>query len=162
MERLRVHADATTFIGLARIDLLDLLTLLRTPILVTTRVWEEVAPDSPRPGTHALRVTHAAGLLAVVDEGDPAAFPQFDAGESMVISAAAAAPSVVLLDERRARSVIVESPELQNQIVQVTGIFGLILLAKKRGHIDTARPLVDDLRRPGCRISLALYRNVLN
>jgi predicted nucleic acid-binding protein len=161
VERPHVYADATALIGLARIDRLDLLTLLRTPIRVTTYVWEEAATDPAKPGTPALIQARDEGLLVVVREGDPAAFPELDDGESAVLSAAAATRAAVVLDERRARAVITRNANLQGAIVSVTGIIGLILLAKERGRVPAVRSLPDDLVHQGFRISPALYRDAL-
>ena len=159
--RPQVYADATALIGLARIDRLDLLTLLRTPVYVTVRVWAEAAGGADRPEASALRQAREARLLAVVEEGDADAYPELDPGESTVLTAAAAARAAVLLDERRARAFIDGNPELRGAIPQVTGIIGLVLLAKDRGHLDAVRPVLDDLIRQSFWISPALYRDVL-
>jgi predicted nucleic acid-binding protein len=101
------------------------------------------------------------GLLAVVEEGDSDAFPQLDAGESAVLSAAAAAKAAVLLDERRARAVVAADSQLRAAIPAVSGIAGLILLAKQRGRIPEVRPLLEDLVRQQFRIRPALLQTVL-
>lgn len=103
----------------------------------------------------------AAGILAVVEAGDPTAFPQVDSGESTVLSAAAAARPAVVLDERRARAVINGDPALRQAIPHVTGIAGLILLAKDRGRLAAVRPVLDELLRQGSRLSPTLLRQVL-
>jgi predicted nucleic acid-binding protein len=144
--RRAVYADATALIGLARIDRLNLLTLLATPIYVTERVWKEVASDPARPGTAALLVQDE-GLLAVVEEGDPDAFPSLDEGESTVLTAAAAVRASVIVDERKARSLIDTDPDLRRCIRHATGIIGLLLLAKRRGRIPSVQPLLDQLIR---------------
>jgi len=156
-----IYADATALIGLARINRLDLLALLRTPIRVTASVWAEVADDPAKPGVVALLQARESGLVAVVEEGDADAFPELDAGESTVLSAAAAVGPAVLIDERRARAFIDRHPELQRAIAQVTGIVGLTLLAKNRGQLTAVKPLLDDLTRESFRISPALYAAVL-
>lgn len=162
LNRPRVYANATALIGLARINRLDLLTLLHNPIYVTAHVWEEVTGDREKPGVETILETHSSGLLEVVDEGNPRAFPQLDSGESTVISAAATARATVLIDERRARSLINNTPELRNAIVHVTGIIGLILLAKDRDYIPSVQPLLDGLLLQGFRLSPKLYRDILN
>jgi predicted nucleic acid-binding protein len=128
---------------------------------VTTRVWDEAAGNSEKPGAAALRQAQEAGFLAVVEEGDAGAYPELDPGESTVLTAAAAVRAAVLIDERRARAFIDERPELRDAIVQVTGIIGLVLVAKSRGYITAVRPVLDDLLRQNFRISPALYRDVL-
>jgi predicted nucleic acid-binding protein len=158
---LAAYADATALIGLARIDHLDLLTLLPTPTRVTARVWEEVAGDSDKPGAAALERAREAGLLVVVAEGDPEAYPQLDPGESTVLTAAAAARAAVILDERKARALLELDLQLNRAIRHVTGIIGLILLAKRRGRIPTVRPLLDELRRQSFWIGQRFYDDIL-
>ena len=138
-----VYADATALIGLARIERLDLLALLRAPVLVTTCVWEEVAGDQGKRGVAALWKAREEGLLAVIDEGD------------------ASARAAVLIDERRARACINEHPELRTAIAHITGIIGLVLLARERGWIAAVKPLLERLRRQQFRISTTLYREAL-
>lgn len=161
MAALKVYADATVLIGLGRINRLDLLTLLPSPIYVTERVWEEVANDSDKPGVVAIRQARDQDLLAVVAEGDPHAFPQLDPGESTVLTAAAAAGAAVLIDERKARALIATDPKLKGVIRQASGIIGLILLAKRRGHILAVRPLLDELIRQSFWISPSFYEHIL-
>lgn len=132
-------------IGLARIERLDLLRLLPTPICVTERVWQEVAGDPTKGGAPTLQRAHAEGLLVVIEAGDPLAFPQLDPGESSVLSAAAAARAAVLIDERKARALIDTGPGLRSAIQGATGIVGVILLARRRGHIAAVRPILDAL-----------------
>lgn len=148
-------------IGLARINRLSILALLNTPIYVTLQVWNESANNPEKPGVTALREARDKGLLVVVDEGDPGAFPQLDAGESTVLSAAVAHRATVLIDERRARALIRDRSELRSAIPHVTGVLGLILLAKDRGHITAVRPLLDELLHVGFRLSPSLYRTVI-
>ncbi|HET7038165.1 MAG TPA: DUF3368 domain-containing protein [Thermomicrobiaceae bacterium] len=157
----RVYADATTLIGLARLDRLDLLTLFPTPILVTTVVWREVAYDQSKPGVAALYRARAEQLLEVVAEGDPEAFPDLDRGESTVLSAAAVARAAVLIDERKARILIQTDDRLKSSIPQFTGIIGLLLLAKRRGRIATVRPDLDQLIQQNFWISPSFYQQIL-
>ncbi|MGD9889792.1 MAG: DUF3368 domain-containing protein [Dehalococcoidia bacterium] len=157
----KVYADATALIGLSRIDRLDLLRLLPAPIGVTSRVWEEVTANPAKPGVPELMKAREEGLLAVVEEGDADAYPQLDAGESTVLTAAAAARAAVLVDERKARALIEQDAVLRRAITHAGGIVGLILLAKRTGLIPAVRPLLDDLTRQSFRISPALYERVL-
>lgn len=161
MDQLRVYADATALIGLARIDRLDILSLLPQPIYVTERVWREVASDHQKAGAATLLRAREAGLLAVVDEGDPDAFPQLDAGENTVLTAASAAGAAVLLDERKARRLIESDPYLKARLRGATGIVGLMLLAKRRGFVPAVQPLLDALISQSFWLSPSFYQSVL-
>jgi predicted nucleic acid-binding protein len=103
----------------------------------------------------------ADGLIAVVDEGDPDAFPQLGRGESSVLSACARACAGALIDERRARAVLAGNADLLQAIPIVTGVVGLVLLAKRHGAIAAVRPLLDQLRDEGFRIGQELYVDAL-
>ncbi len=153
----RFYADASALIGLGRIGHLDLLTLLSAPVYVTALVWEEVAGDATRPEVASLERGRTDGVLAAVEEGDPEAYPQLDPGESTVLTAAAAAEAAVLVDERRARALLRTDPVLRQRIAGSTGLLGLILVAKRRGRIPAARPLLDELLRQNFRMSPNLY-----
>ncbi|MBI4491763.1 MAG: DUF3368 domain-containing protein [Chloroflexi bacterium] len=161
MAQLRFYADATALISLARIGRLDLLTLLPTPVYATARVWAEATGNPTKPGVAAIQQARTEGLVAVVDEDDPGAFPELDPGESTVLSAAAAVRAARLIDERRARTLANTDSALRGAIRQATGTVGLILLAKRRGRIPAVRPLLDALIGQRFRISPALYRDVL-
>jgi len=161
MASLTVYADATALIGLARINRLDLLTLLSSSVAVTTRVWSEAVGDPDKPGVAALLQARERGLLVVVEEGDPNAFPQLDPGESTVLSAAAAARATVLIDERKARALVETDQHLKGAIRQVSGIIGLILFAERRGQISAVQPLLDDLIHQSFWIGPAFYQDVL-
>jgi predicted nucleic acid-binding protein len=156
-----VYVDATALISLARIDRLDLLTLLPGPVRVTRWVWDEVVGDAAKPGVAALLQASEERMLLVVEEGDPDAYPQVDPGESTVLSAAAAVGAIVLIDERKARALIEADPVLRRSIAQVSGTVGLILLAKRRGLIPAVRPLLDDLIRQSFWIGPAFYEGAL-
>ena len=109
----------------------------------------------------ALLRARGDGLLQVVEEGDPDGLPQFDPGESSTLTAAAHAGGAVLVDERKARALVASHPGLNGKIPYGFGVIGLILLAKRRGHIPAVRPLLDDLIGQSFWISPEFYRRVL-
>jgi predicted nucleic acid-binding protein len=117
--------------------------------------------DATKPGVPALHQAVQLGLLASVEEGNPDAFPSLDPGESTVVSAAAASGAMALVDERKARALIASDPRLVTTIPHVTGILGVLLLAKHRGVLTSVRPILDDLIRQNFWIAPALYDDVL-
>ena len=114
-------------------------------------------------GRASLRCS-ARGRVALLhddEEADPAAFPDLDAGECTDLTAAAAARGIALVDERKARARIDADPHLKGSIRQTTGVVGLILLAKRRGYVPLARPLLDALIAQGFWMHPTFYREVL-
>jgi predicted nucleic acid-binding protein len=97
-----------------------------------------------------LAVELNAGLTALVDriESDLGG-----RGEAEVIAIALELESaVVLIDERAARTYAL------SQGLRVLGTVGVVLHAKRRGLIERAPPLLDDLRARGFWLDDATYR----
>jgi uncharacterized protein len=79
-----------------------------------------------------------------------------DRGEAEVIALARErAADLVILDERLARR------HAQRLGLKVTGTLGVLLHAKNRGHVEAIRPLLDQLRAGGIRLSDELVDRTL-
>ena len=79
-----------------------------------------------------------------------------DAGEASAIALALEIPGCTLiLDDYKAR-------RLAEQLaVQLTGTFGVLLRAKRRGLVPAVRPLLERIRQTNFRFSAALEMEVL-
>lgn len=157
----KIFADASPLIALARIKRLDLLTSLPVPIYVTDTVWREVTSNATLPGVAELIAAQEVGLLHIVPGGDPAAYPQLDAGEASTLSAAAREGAAIIIDEQKARAIMRGDPVLSAAIPAIIGTVGLILVARNRGYIPLVRPILDALRQETFRLSNELYEEVL-
>lgn len=155
----RIFIDATPLIALARIDRLDLLTLLPPPRGVTSTVWGEVMGHG-KPGEDALEAARDGGIITVLPLGDPLAYPALGGGEATTLSAARGVGAAVMLDEQQARKLLAHDPTLATIPSHVSTI-GLILLAKRLGMIAEVRPLLDALRRETFRMTPDLYQQAL-
>jgi predicted nucleic acid-binding protein len=124
-------------------------------------VWFEVQRDPAKAGAANLLQAQEDGVLTIVQEGDPAAYPQLDEGESSVLSAAAATGAAVIIDERKARALMASDPDLRRQIRASIGVVGLVVLAKRNGLISLVRPLLDEQSVQGFRMSSGLYQAAL-
>lgn len=138
--------DTSCLIHLDRIDRLGLLQMLYHDIRIPPAVRDEFgrAPEGftvvPSPNPALVRLLRRT----------------LDAGEAEVIAWAAEMEEAhVILDDSAAR---VEAAELG---LSVIGTVGLVLRAKRMGHIRAARPLLDALRGTGFWMSDALYRHAL-
>jgi predicted nucleic acid-binding protein len=134
---------------LAKVGLLDVLQHLGAPVVIPKPAALEIQRGSPSdPAVQAL--ANANWLVTV----DPGPIPQtvlaqnLGPGESAVIAYALANPgSGVLLDDQGARSVAAALA------IPHQGTLALVVLAKTRGLITAARPVVDQLRQQGMYLS---------
>ena len=79
-----------------------------------------------------------------------------DLGESEAIALSLELnASRLIIDEQRGRTAAVQLGQA------VTGTLGVILLAKKQGHLKAIRPIIVDLLSSGFRLSRALVNKVL-
>lgn len=150
--------NASPFIVLALSGRLDLLRLDSTGIIIPRRVHDEVTDRSPPDA--AAESMRTVPWIEVVEVGRaPAAVRahRLDRGEEEVLTWALAHPgTLAVLDDRRGRraAMILGVP--------FTGTLGLVLDAKRRGAIDAARPVIEDiLRRTGWRLSPSLVEAAL-
>lgn len=136
-----VVADATPLLHLARIGRLDLIQQTFGDVLLPRSVWSELVDSDPEArGVHALR---EAGWLRVMDDPPPLDLG-LDAGETAAIALAELlSADLLLIDERRGRAVA------QGRGISIIGTMGIIGLARRRGLLEEARPVLDALREGG-------------
>jgi predicted nucleic acid-binding protein len=150
----RPVVDASPLVVLARAGRLDLLRLLADRVVVPGQVADEVTAHSDE----AARALDEAWVerVAAVPVAERIAAWDLGSGESAVLSWAIAHPgTVAVIDDFAAR----KCADVVG--VAVKGTLGLALLAKTRGRVATARPLVDELRRAGLWLSDAIVASAL-
>lgn len=151
----RIVVNASPLIVLSRAGRIDLLTLVGTPVHVPESVGREVRAHSDE----AARVLETVTWLhAVPDAGMMPRVRGWDlgAGESAVLEwALANHPARVIIDDYAARKLA------GILAIQVTGTLGLALLAKQRGMISLARPLVEEFLRAGLYLSEPIVQKAL-
>ena len=153
-----VAADASPLITLASVGAFDLLRELFGRITVTTAVRDEVLSGENQPGTHELNTALEQGW-AVIAEVPPmdAAPTGLGAGEASVLAFAQnyGGPTLLLIDDQLARS---HARELGNP---VTGVLGILLMAKRQRLIPAVGPLLGRMAARGFRMSDRVLRDVL-
>lgn len=147
-----VVSDSSALIALASAGELNLLRDLFGQVLIPQRVRDEVV-QANRPG--AEEVT-AAGWIRTVPVPETsfllALLREIDPGEAEAIALAYEAKAdVVLLDERRARTLAISMG------FTVVGAVGVLLRAKQQGFLPEVRPALDRMRtlsrfRTGARL----------
>jgi predicted nucleic acid-binding protein len=150
--------DTTVLLYTGRIGLSDVLSVLFAPVYVPEPVLLEldmgrllrVDTINPRDPAWA---TPVAVPQAATDRLPP---NRLGADERAVIAHADACPGCLAgLDDRQARQ-LAEALGLQ-----VVGTLGVLLRAKKVGHIPAVRPALDAAIEQGFRLSQELYQDVL-
>lgn len=152
-----VVADAGPLIAFGRIGRLDLLPQTLGEILVPNAVAGECLADPEKPGAQAIREALRARLLIKTPDPSMAEpqFPVLDAGETAAILLALKLSASVLIDEKLGRSIAAKLG------LSVIGSAGVLLAAKKRGLIDSVRPILDAFSSNGYHFPDALIRAIV-
>ena len=153
-----IVADAGPLIALAKCGQLHLLALLFSQVHIPRSVLQETVCDPRRADAQAISA-FAEQFATVHEDRDDALFQQvsalLDAGEAQAISLASALGCGVLMDERRGRAVAA-----QHHIV-VFGVLGVLLQAKRMGHLPLVAPVINQLLASDYRISSAVVTAAL-
>ncbi len=154
-----VVADTSPLIGLARIELLPVLSQLFTTVYAPAAVVAEATRDADRPGAAAIQQALRDGALVARNvEPTPelnALTAVLDAGEAEALLLAEHLELPVLIDERRGRGVAKAIG------LEVIGTGALLIAAKKRGLITLVAPYLDRLQESGYRLSDTLISAIL-
>ncbi len=150
----RPAVDASPLIFLAHSNFLDLLRLIAERVVVPRPVAEEILLRGPADPT-SRAITSTAWMEVVEPPATPAEVLSWDLGpgESSVLAWCLHHPgSAAILDDLAARNCA------ETLGVPMRGTLGLVLLAKQRGFLREARPVLESMRRGG----LYLADRVLN
>jgi uncharacterized protein len=152
-----IVADAGPLIAFARIDKLALLAEVLGEILVPEAVIAECLTDPEKPGAAAIERALENRILTRIDDPAPALppYPLLDSGESAAIRLALKLSLPVLIDEKAGRRIAT------NLGLTMIGTVGVLLVAKKSGHIEAVKPLLDAMSTRGYFVSEALVRAAL-
>lgn len=151
--------DSSALITLARIGRLHLLRGFADEVVIPHAVYDEVVRrGSGRPGqteiAHASWISHrrirdraARGRLET----------ELGHGEAeAIVLAKELAADFVILDDARARQIA------ESQGLRVTGLLGLLLLAKERGLVEAVKPVLDEMVNAGFYVADAVYQDVID
>ena len=152
-----VVSDAGPLIYLGAVGHLDLLRLMFGRVLVPEAVWREVVDmGEGRPGS---RETRAATWLIVTPANQEAARQlqgQLDLGEAEALALAVELDADhLLIDDQAGRRLAAELG------VSIVGSLGILVRAKRLGHIDAVRPVVEAMLELGFHATTDLVDTVL-
>ena len=153
-----IVSDTTPISELAKVDHLDLLPKLFGKVVIPQGVFDEL-----QVGEHpAAKLVQDLSWLEVVTVNNQQLVRELqqsfklDLGESEAIALAEEiSASQLLIDERAARKVAMARK------LPLIGTVGILLLAKRRGLLDSVKDVLDEMQAQGMRISDRLYVQVL-
>lgn len=150
-----VVSDTSTLTNLYQVDQLHLLHLLYGKIIVPPGVRRELYRiDSQKAAIEQLdwvttEYPKDQKLIAAL-------LIDLDLGESKAIALAVELNSdLLIIDERKGRAIA------ENKGIRIAGLLGILVAAKKAGHIDTLTPVIKRLRANGFRLKATLIDKVL-
>lgn len=157
-----VISDASVLISLASADHLELLRRLYGTVIIPGLVAREILDATGLlPGSQAVDAAIAQQWIAITEPQNQSLIrvlsDTLDVGEAHAIALAAETPgSLLLIDETDGRAAA------KNLGVRVTGTIGVLVRAKKEGHLATLQPLLDRMiAGTQFRISRELYEKTL-
>ncbi|HEY8518865.1 MAG TPA: DUF3368 domain-containing protein [Gammaproteobacteria bacterium] len=146
MEKTLIVADASLLIGLAAAGAFDLLRRLYGTLLITRLVKDEVTAGAGLPGAQELDAAMRSGWIRVAPTPPETwTIAGLDAGEASTIALASqhAGTAKVLIDDALGRD---RAAALG---LEVVGLAGVLLAAKRAKLIGDVRPFLDRLARRG-------------
>jgi len=154
----RPSINASPLIYLSRAGLLDLLQVIAPEIVVPQTVAAEILRrDATDVTAQAIQQNDWLKVLQTPPIPPEITAWSLGAGESAVLSWALANKNTeAIVDDLAARRC---AAALQ---IPVRGILGIILTAKQRGEISTARPLLEKLRQNGMYLSDKVLNQALS
>ena len=151
-----VVADASTLIGLSRINQLKLLCELFGHVLVPEGAYDEVVEEDMR-GSERVKKAQYLKVEEVSDRiGVKLLLHTLGLGEAEVlVLAKEKRADLVLLDENKARKAA------RRAGFQVMGVLGLLVTAKRRRLIPSVEPFIKELLNQGFRLSRKVVERAL-
>jgi hypothetical protein len=157
-----VVSDTSPITNLAAINQLDLLHQLYGCIIIPKAVYNEMAGvGKPVPGAIEVQTLPWIQTQEVADSNQvteiQANQENIDLGEAeAIILALELKADLLLMDERRGRAVATSYG------LNVAGLLGVLLQAKRKGLVPSVKPLIDQLiKQVDFRVSNQLYATVL-
>lgn len=153
-----VVADAGPLIALANCGQLMLLTEIFSAVHMPRTVLHETTADLSRSGAQAIAEFARQHAQVHPDRYD-AIYTQsiigLDEGESQAISLAHSLQCSLLMDERRGRAAA------RSFGLPLFGVLGVLIQARRLGHIKSLAPLLCEIQDNGYRIAPALINAAL-
>ena len=154
-----IVSNTSPISNLAKVGRLTLLQKLYDTILIPSAVYHELLDE--RAGEAVITAVQAANWLRIQPVQNQELVGELrsrvNVGEAEAITLAIEVnASRILIDERLGRQVAADRG------LKITGVLGILLVAKRQGAITMVKPMMNDLvTQAGFRISSQLYAEVL-
>src|SRR5699024_8316543 len=153
---LKVVSNTTPIISLLKIDKHSILKDLYTEIYVPKEVYNELESGKRKGYYTDLSKINWIKIKEIKDKKSLSYFLDLDKGE---------AETIVLANEIEADLTIIDETlgryHAKNANLKITGTLGILLKAKKTGHIEKIKPLLFDLKNKGVWLNEKLIDNIL-
>lgn len=149
---MRIVSNTGPIIGLAKVDLLFLLTEVASEVLIPPMVHRELLGKI---GSESIQIDKALKQFLNIREIPPldpmieTAIAGLDEGERQVIGLASTFKEevLVLIDDRAGREVA------KGLKIPFSGLVGILFLAREKGALEKIGPVLDELRVQGYWLS---------
>ena len=157
---MKIVTNSTPLIELSKIRQLDLLREVYGTILIPDEVYIEVVVDGMgKPGAAEVKAAEWIHCQSVADKDRVSTL---QSQHSLHLGECA---TIVLAEEVKAEQVILDDNAARREAVArglpVIGTVGVLLIAKTQSIIPAVRPILDNLRAQGTRVSQDLYYQVI-
>jgi predicted nucleic acid-binding protein len=151
-----IVCDSSPIIALALCGQLELLDKLFIDVLIPQEVYNESTKEGKMP-TPAIKEWAVGKVVEVIDHEQVNHFNKIlDKGESeAIVLALEKTADYLLVDEKKGRKTAVENG------IKVIGSLGVLIMAKRKGMLQSIKPSLDVLRQSSTRISEFLYEQAL-
>lgn len=151
-----IVADTGPLIALARLEQLELLPALFSQVLLTPMILAECEARPDRGEGLAIRAAVDAGRFDLAAPSVDLPVWGLDPGETSAIALALAKDAGVLIDDKAGRRVA------HHLGVAVIGTAGLLVLAKRKGHLSSVRPHLEALTASGYFLGAGVLADALH
>ncbi|WP_296620264.1 DUF3368 domain-containing protein [Marivirga sp.] len=153
---LRVVSNTTPIISLLKLDKLDLLQKLYNQISIPKAVLNEIEAGKNKVYYKDLSKIEWININPIQDTNALKYFLDLDDGEAeAIVLATEIEADLIIIDEKLGRF------HAKHADLKITGTIGILIKAKKEGHLKEVKPLLDELTEKNVWISEKLKQDIL-